>query len=121
MRKAIKEFGDKIDLFKKARDETVNYINKRVAKKIRRLRKYEYRITRKKGIKFEITVRLGDNPRFRVSIRISAWIIRYRYVSIQNRFRHRFLVSYRPLLSLFFIFFLSSPFFSFLFVRQFFY
>jgi hypothetical protein len=43
--------------------------------------------------------RLGDNPRFRVSIRISAWIIRYRYVSIQDRSRHRFLISCRPFFS----------------------
>jgi hypothetical protein len=44
--------------------------------------------------------RLGDDPRFRVSIRISAWIIPYRSVSILDRSRHRSLVSCRPLLSL---------------------
>jgi hypothetical protein len=56
--------------------------------------------------------RLGDNPRFRVSIRISAWIIKYRYVSIQNRSRYRFLINYRPFFSLSFISFFLFPLFS---------
>jgi hypothetical protein len=45
--------------------------------------------------------RLGDNPRFCVSIRISAWIIRYRM--------YRSLISYRPFLSPSFISLLPFP------------
>jgi len=56
MRKEIKKIWDKINSFKRARDKTVDDVGKKITKKIRRLRKYRYCITREGRIKFEITI-----------------------------------------------------------------
>jgi hypothetical protein len=48
MKKAIKKHQNKVNSFKRARDEIINYIDKRIEKQTRTLRKFGNRITRGK-------------------------------------------------------------------------
>jgi len=55
MRKTIKKLHDKINSLTRARDETLEYVNKRVDR-VRKLRKYGYHITRERQIRVEVTI-----------------------------------------------------------------
>jgi hypothetical protein len=55
-RKLIKELRDEVDLFKRARDETVDYVDERVEERVRKLRRCGCRGAQEGRIRFEVTI-----------------------------------------------------------------